>query len=149
MVDKKHSVKFQRPGLNGWLLMLFDWHKTAVLIVAVSVVAVGTASLGSEYPIYVLSGLFGGLVMLRFSDAAQVLLAPDECAMVRERLSRSKFVRSSRPEQWTPSLPSFLLWNDAVVQIDELPSHGDQLYRVTGPYSYLIRLIRGLDLVNP
>jgi hypothetical protein len=108
-------------------------------------VAVGAAAFRPEYPIYVVSGFFGGLCMLRFTDGAQLISGPEDLQLIRERLRRSGFQHAGNPERWLPPLPAYLRWRDAFVQIEEVSAGSGLLCRVTGPYSYLIRLHRGLD----
>jgi hypothetical protein len=125
-------------------LLLSDWRKAVVLVAATIVVGAVAAAFRPEYPIYVMSGFGGGLAMLRFSDTAQLLCGSDAVHMLRLRLERSRFRKSVAPERWTPPLPRYLRWEDAFVEIEKVDSAADARYRVSGPYSYLIRLSRGL-----
>ena len=57
-------------------------------------VAVGAAAFRPEYPIYVVSGFFGGLCMLRFADGA---------ALTAEIAREVEAGRDERPH-WPPGL---------------------------------------------
>lgn len=146
MTEEQTGITFERKGLSGWIRLFSDSYKAAVLLAATFIVGLIASSYRPEYPIYVTSGFLGGLLMLRYTDAARLISGPTVRDLIRKRLDQSGFKQTdSVPERWTPPLPRFLRWRDAVVEIQDISGEDGPKYRITGPYSYLARLSRGLE----
>jgi hypothetical protein len=142
-------LAFRRRGLLAWILLLADPYKCVTLLVSLFAVGLVMSQLGPEYPLFLMSGLIGGLVVLRYTDTAELLATANGCELIEKRLVRSGFTKtgtSSTSETWIPPLPKLLRWRDAIVTIERKTEEQSFDYKITGPYSYLARLSRGLPI---
>lgn len=141
MPTSNHSVNYTNPGIIGWLYLFRDWQKAAFLIIIVIIVGIATSNLSSDSFIYPVSAAMGGIWMLRFTDSAEVIINRKDTGLIIERLTASKFEINGG--KWNPPLPKYLRWRNTSVNIKESCDSSNNT-KITGPYSYLIRLTRGL-----
>ena len=119
------SPEFQNFATDKWKLLF---------LASLAIVIYVPAAFLTDVPFAVVASAMGGaLPILWLTAPAHVALDSAAVSTVKDRLERSRFVPDFRKERWTPPLPKWLRWRDAVVILERSGTG----WRARGPINFL------------